>query len=272
MREAHKMKVFADIGELGWALYLSAYTRWLNERGEKTTVITDRGCLFESSKIVPIPKEFFDKFGEYPADCFGRRGNSDKQIREVLNAEQSLDNVCDDLKFGDDRSFKGKTIYKPYPVKSNPFPKSILVFPRYRASVYHMGRNLSYDFYSKLIGALCVEFPHKLILSLGTEESYDITENVYKNYINLRKKTNIQELIDYCSSACVTIGGTSAPPKIALLQGTPSFIIGHEKERFMVEDNWIKTKVGFYEVSVNSYLTLDIPQCIKEVVEFVKCL
>lgn len=257
------MKTFADIGELGWALYLSAYIRYLNKQGEETTVITDRGCLYENSNIEPMPKEFFEKFGGYPADCFGRFGVGDTQIREFFG------NICDDLKFGVDWSFKDKTIYKPYPSKTS-FKNSILIFPRYREGYHHGKRNLSYDFYNELIMTLHNEFPSKSIVVAGNKESYDMGEN--KGFVNLRGKTSMQELIDLCSSAFVTVGGTSAPPKLALLQGTPSFIIGHEKERFTVKENWMKTKVGFYEIPEEGYLLIDNNKCIAEIVEFIKCL
>ena len=94
------------------------------------------------------------------------------------------------------------------------------------------------------------------------------------NYVNWvgRGKT-LQDLIDHCQSAVVTIGGQSAPPKIALLQSVPTFIIGHQRKMHTVEMNWMKTKVGFYEIDKRGYSKLVISDCIDEILTFVReCL
>lgn len=81
---------------------------------------------------------------------------------------------------------------------------------------------------------------------------------------------SIQDLIDRCQVADVAIGSQSAPPKITLLQGVPTFIIGNERVRHVDLENWMKTKVGFYGVTKETYLNFDFSKCINEIKLFVR--
>jgi len=47
-------------------------------------------------------------------------------------------------------------------------------------------------------------------------------------------------------------------------------IIGHEKDRHARRENWMKTKVGFYEVAKNSYGNFDFKDCISRIMSFVR--
>jgi hypothetical protein len=80
-----------------------------------------------------------------------------------------------------------------------------------------------------------------------------------------------QELIDVCTNARVVIGAQSAPPKLALLQGTRTYMVGHEKERHTVTENWMGSEVGFYEVGKGKYHELDIEDCVNKTMEFIRC-
>ena len=62
----------------------------------------------------------------------------------------------------------------------------------------------------------------------------------------------------------------SAPMKLALLQGVPSFMIGHEQERHVKQENWAATKAGFYSISKADYNTADVTDCIDEIVNFIR--
>lgn len=228
------LKVFADIGELGWTMYLSAYVDTL----EDVLVYTDREAMF-NCKTKRIPSNFYNLFGNYPADCFGRLGVSDSQIREYF------DNILDPtLHYGCDRIIAEKGCFKAYRTTRTDCGYDIVVFPRCRVSKHHSTRNLTKDFYEDLVMDLSRKFK---VVAMGSKDgAYDLNV-VNDNFTNLVGKATLQDLIDISTDSKMTIGGTSAPPKIALLQGTPTFIIGHERQRMTIDENWSKAKVGFYE-------------------------
>ena len=269
MREA-----FVDIGELGWSLLLSAHTRWLKRQGQPvalTMTYSDRMCLYKglADDVQPVPASFNQKFGHGIASGFGLEGITANQMRAYFN------NILAPEYFVSDKMsfrcvpprFRSETIFEPYSYKRN----KILVFPRYRNSVT---RNLSKTFYISMINRICDEFPDCLIKTIGTANgAYNIDEISKNNYINwIGKSESLQDLIDSCQSAIVAIGSQSAPPKISLLQGVPTFIVGHERERHINTDNWVKTKVEFYEIRAReeAYSNFDFADCIDKIVDFIK--
>ena len=133
-------------------------------------------------------------------------------------------------------------------------------------------RNLPIGFYSYLIKRLCDEFPELIVRTIGTKEgAYDIRIKRKSNYINwVGKGGDLQDLIDWCQSAVVAVGSQSSPPKISLLQGVPTFIIGHQKARHIQKDNPMNTKIGFYEINKKEYAKIDIKKCAKEIVAFIR--
>lgn len=81
---------------------------------------------------------------------------------------------------------------------------------------------------------------------------------------------DVQDLIDRCQVAKVAIGSQSAPPKISLLQGVPTFIIGNERIRHVNSENWMRTKIGFYDVHKDSYYKFDFEDCEDKIISFIK--
>lgn len=264
-------KIFADIGELGWSLYLSAHTHWLRQNGEEDiTVITSKKPLFPDCKLIPMPDEFYKEFSVYPAGSFGRFGVADHEIRHFFKTKGY--ELSDSLKYCHFTEILDKTIYKPYSIKSRFGEGDIVVFPRCREHPNFAQRNLSKEFYELLMKKLCEEFVDKQVISVGKHsQAYDIPL-YHTNYLNMIGNTSIQDLIDICTNAKTTIGGTSAPPKIALLQGTPSYVIGHEKQRFLVEENWMKTEVEFWEIPIDGYDNFKDERCIESIVSWIKNL
>ena len=271
---------FVDIGELGWSLYLAAHLRWLKDKADlDICVYTDknREVLYDglADRIRPIPTEISDHFKDAPPNCFGRYLIPDQDIRKYVNKHIPEDYpLSESIKFNCGRTFLEKVTFKPYiqdmktKVRNN-----ILVFPRYRTHARHSFRNLPKSFYQDLINELCTEFNDISIISIGIPgQAYDIESDCI-NYWNLvSNTTTLKELFYLLTASICTIGGTSAPPKIAMLQGVPSYVIGHEKDRFVKEENWSKTPVKFREIDINDYNEINDPNCIKEIVEWIKTL
>jgi len=82
-----------------------------------------------------------------------------------------------------------------------------------------------------------------------------------------------KNMIDECQLAIVAIGGSSSLPKISLLQKVPTFIIGHEKKRVIENENWMKTRVGFYEIYRDAYGKFnfkDSKNCVDKILDFIE--
>ncbi len=268
--------IFIDVGELGWSLYLNAHIRWIKQRTmSKVGVITlrDRKCLYAdiADIVLDVPRKFSKKFDVRKQDSFKIRYVEWAKISDYFQpyvpkgyrmAEHSEYPV---------QIFSDHRIYEPYKYSeySNKV-NEILVFPRCRSGLWERG-NLPIHFYIRLIKHLCDVFPHLTIRTVGTKKgAYDIRVK-RSNYINwVGKSDTIQDLIDRCQSATAAVGSQSAPPKITLLQGIPTFIIGHQKERHTKTENWMKTKVGFYEIDKRGYETFKDKKCIAEIIDFVK--
>ena len=270
-------EAFVDIGELGWSLCLSAHTRWLKRQGQPvalTMTFSDRMCLYEglADEVRAVPVNFNQKFGHGVASGFGLEQITAGEMRAYFNealAPQYF--VSAKMSFRCVKPiFSGQVIFAPYPYKANHSDRNeILIFPRYRNSVK---RNIPKLFYINLINLICDEFPDCFVRAIGTANgAYDIYEISKNNYINwVGKSESIQNLIDSCQSAIVAVGSQSAPPKISLLQGVPTFIMGHERKRHITNDNWMMTKVAFYEMRGDSYDNFDSADCMDKIIDFIK--
>jgi len=259
---------FADIGELGWALYLSAHIRWLKQQGKEAIVMTSphRECLYP--KIIDLPKEFYDKYGNFPTDGFTRRGVPGPELRDFFKKYITIPDYFTFSWQVRDEYLKDKMIFRPYLTTKKYSHKRIIVFSRYRKEHPFSLRNLPESFYKKLISKLCEAMPDTEVYSIGSlKGAYNINLK-YPNYINLIGKTTIQDMIDLTTGAVGTVGSQSAPVKISLLQGIPAYIIGHEKKRHIVDENWMGTKVNFWELGIDEYNTFNSDNCIKQAVNF----
>ena len=268
---------YIDIGELGWSLYLSAHLKWLKKNTNYSFVVVtlpDRKCLYKDSAdlILEVPNNFYKKFKD-EQNCFGLGQPFRKDLKEFFQAMlPSGYSIPDDFNFKRNRSFlTDRLIYKPYCYsKKLVGKKKILIFPRYRKQVPYNSRNLPKLFYVKLIEALCNKFHDYEIETIGlTSGSYTIKVNKdnYKN--GIEEKVDLQNLIDGCQLAVGAIGSQSALPKLTLLQGVPTFIIGHDLARHTDKDNWLKTKTGFYRIAKTDYATINQEDCINKIISFV---
>ena len=62
-----KTRLFYDIGELGWSMYLAAHLKFLHRRGDPASIAVSgakevfyRDCARE---ILPVPEEWTRRFG-----------------------------------------------------------------------------------------------------------------------------------------------------------------------------------------------------------------
>jgi len=282
-------KMYVDIGELGWSIYLSAHLRWLRENTDYSLAITtlsDRKCLYKDSAnlILDVPHDFHKKFkGEQ--NCFGLGLSSKKKLKEYFRKMLPSDySIPEDFDFGGGSRFLlNKVIYKPYKYsKKLEGKKKILIFPRCRKHPSMSYATLPRSFYIELIKTLCDEFPSYEIKTRGLNHgAYSIwNDEVRKsNYRNgVREKIDLQDTINECQLAIAAVGGISSLPRISLLQKVPTFVIGHQKKRLTEDDNWLKTKVGFYEVASgtqsrgrlkDSFTKFNFEDCIDKIVLFI---
>lgn len=272
---------YVDIGELCWGLYLSAHLRWLKENTDYSLAIItshDRKCLYKNSVdlILDTPPDFYKRFGG-KGNCFGVGSPLRKGLKEYFQRMLPPGyTIHENFNFNCDRRFLlNKVVYKPYKyIKKLEGKKKILIFPRYRTYPAFSYANLPKSFYIELIKTLCDEFPNYEIKTRGLNYgAYSIwNDEIGKNnYLNgVRENADLQDIIDECQLAVVAVGGISSLPRFSLLQKVPTFIIGHQKKRLTEDDNWLKTKVGFYKIGKYSFSKFNFEECIDEIVLFVK--
>lgn len=272
------MKVmYVDIGELGWSLYLSAHVRWLKKyTNDYIGVMTypDRCCLYDgiADAVYKVPDDFYVKFKRGAEVYFGLKGVSIETLKSYFAKQMPAEYEIKGF-FGRWNKIRASVIFEPYPYsKELNGKREILIFPRYRNTRHSCQRNLSRGFYAKAIDALCVKFPDYLIRAIGIPSgAYTINEIKKANYINdVREDFNLQDLIDRCQIAIIAVGSQSAPPKITLLQDVPTFMIGHQRIRHENGENWMSTKVEFYDVSKKNYANINTEDCINKIISFVE--
>ena len=277
-----KKPIVVDCGELGWSLYLVSHLRFL--RGYYAfpmSVMTypDRQCLYKNvaDGVFDIPASFYTEFNTKDQECFGvgpqSHDNHFKLLKYFING-----GIPNDYYIPPGFEFRCRTFGFAY--KHEPFPhskkiirdkKEILVFPRWRSGRF-TPRNLPLKFYADLIYELCKQFPQYTVRTVGLESgSYKLDKIIAKNYIcDVKKKADLQDLIDLCQVAVAAVGSQSVLPKITLLQGVPTFMIGHEAGRHTELENWMKTKVGFYGIGINEYQNFNTQDCIEKIIYFIK--
>jgi hypothetical protein len=261
-----------DIGELGWSLYLSAYFKHLKKEGiNPLCIITtkDRFALYPGAdSYSTVPLCFDKKYGLKPAECFGKAGVSNDEMTTFF--ARYIDFGSKILNPFNNR-LPPEMMFGAYKVR-----KKILVFPRRRAEAGYSQRNLSLTFYEKLVETLCQVFGNEYdIVSVGKMGGAYSIRNERLCFIDkVSPKTTIQDVLDICALSVAAIGGTSSLPKLSALQGVPTFVIGHEKERFIERENWAKTPVEFYEIGHDKYngleFTAEIMGAIVKFIERIK--
>lgn len=273
-----KKLALIDIGELGWSMYVNAHIRWLRQQGEVAVAVVtypDRRCLYEglADIVIDVPVEFYKLFDTQKQNCLGiQHVSPDILKRFFIRLLPARYNIPEDFIIGCRCRFGDRLIFEPYNYSEKlEGRQEILVFPRCRQGGWYSYRNLPESFYAQLILNLCDEFPNLDIRTIGTAMgAYDIKVDK-PNYINyIGKNGSLQDMIDRCQVAVAAVGSQSGPPKIALLQGVPTYMIGNQRHRHMEGENWMHTKVAFYEVKKDDYAGFDTADCIPKIISFIK--
>lgn len=242
------VKTIVDIGELGWSQYLRAYYEWLIGQEEEVEV----WALPERVSFYPKAKEVVESG---PRECFGIQG---KDLTPKYKG--IFPSLCHTLRNCFQSGVAWKTerhmmVWKKIEVEKRS-KKWITVFPRRRDGFPYSARNLGPKFYHDLVeGLLEKGFWVQTVGVPGGTERIEISHPRFRNGI---RKMTVGDLLVEIESSLVTIGGQSAPPKIALQQGVPSFMIGHEKERHTKIDNPLGTPSGFYETQDYKVVTQEV--------------
>ena len=235
--------------------------------------LPDRRCLYDvlADEIIDVPEMFYKKHDLSMQDSFKLRHVDWENLLGFFRPCVPKGYRLAEHGEYPTQIYSDNRIFEPYKYSKPPENgKEIIIFPRYRAGLWSR-RNLPLKFYSGLIKRLCNEFPDLTVRTIGTKRgAYDlrIRKPHYINWVG--KGESLQDLIDKCQSAVVAIGVQSAPPKISLLQGIPTFIIGHQEERHIKTENWMNTKVGFYKIKRKEYNNFNGRDCFKEIIKFVR--
>ena len=276
--------LFVDIGELGWSLYLSGHVQWLRRHAPWVDIVVmtlpERMPLYAGGcRVVFAPVSFSKRYADAQQDGFGLEGVSHKELLDFFSQyadsndflqSQGPFKIPSFFRFGCTRFFDGMLEFSPYQTHVDRSPRRVLLFPRLRPGRY-AARNLPEEFWSALIHELCLELPHKIITTCGRSDGvFRFPQMSYSNFDEkVSDSPSLQNLIDLCAESGVAIGSASAPPKISLIQGVPTFVIGHEKERVIAKDNWCSTPVGFHTVEKFKYDEVDTEAAVAEIMEFV---
>ena len=267
---------FIDVGELGWSIYITAHLRWLKQNNPPDSIVVitypDRKCLYEGlADTLDVPEEFYEKFDTQAQECFGINQVSSTTLLDFFLSVLPKDyHIPEYFVLHCGLNFGNQLICEPYSYsKKMNGENEILIFPRCRTGRF-APRNLPGIFYIKLIERLCDEFPQLTIRTVGTTNGAYAIDVGKKNYVNSVGNGTIQDFVDLCQTAVATVGSQSAPPKIALLQGVPTFMIGDQRERHVDWENWMSTRAEFYDVPRMDYGSIDSEDCIDKIIEFVK--
>lgn len=286
-----KPLLFYDVGELGWSLLLSAHINYLSESNVEVTVCTtkDRFLFYNgvNVKLIELPSELKEEFK-----------GLDRDGTHLYNHEQNI-RVTNDVVWKYFDEYFGKKYEVLLPKRGYYFgertfhtykpsmqarltirnmfegKRVFLIFPRKRKGKFGK-RNLSEDFYLELCESLCNDYPMHDIIAIGSsEESYYLYDDIeYENFYDF-SLWNDEQTLDLLIAICkdipveLAIGSQSALPKISLVMGVKTFIIGHEKKRHVEDENWMGANVYFYEAEQkNSQYEVDIVDCIEKIYKF----
>ena len=288
-----KLKLFYDISELGWSMYLAAHIKFLHKHNEKVGIITTPGkfvmyrdCV---NLMLPLPTEYKQAFGNLPSDgnhLFDPISNIRIKDHKILSAPfkkaypQHENNIITTYS-----KFENECVFEPYQHSRiainlcndimKDYSNVILIFPRCRSSKFK-SRNIPKLYWNIIVDALCTQYKNHLIISIGTRDgAYILNDISQKNFVDLVGVDNgktLDMLVAFCNLkyATVAIGNQSGTVKMTLLCGTPTFIIGDEKQRHQVDENWANTKCGFYECRLTStgYTIKDLEDLTNQIITF----
>ncbi len=252
--------LFYDIYELGWSRYLSAHINYLTKNGKKVAVCTNKSryVLYRdfATEILPIPESFYKKYGHMlstPLNLHDPIKNIDITDHNILSipfkeAYPEYNVITIYSSFIHERIFEPYHHSKEAELFCENFRKCIVVFPRYRTSRFAV-RNISKENWINFITKLCNEFKDLDIISIGgKKETLDIDLDIVNYYNLVQTDNNLDILVALCNmnKVVTSFGMESGIILVAMLCGSPSFIIGHNKTKFVLE-NWTNTPFNFWQ-------------------------
>ena len=144
----------------------------------------------------------------------------------------------------------------------------LTVFPRGRARAPQ--RNVPEYVWRELVDKLKDRFT---IVLGGTPSGSSLADYEDKNVINLisyNGDDKMEKIMTYLNSSELSISSQSGPTHISLACGTPSYIIGHEKNRHVGHENRWKTSTSFR--TIQDYRAIDANTIINDVFQFLTAL
>lgn len=144
----------------------------------------------------------------------------------------------------------------------------IVVFPRARTRARH--RNVPEYVWDKLVRELIKNFT---VVLAGTRSGACLADMYGDDIINLidydyDDKTG--QVIRYLNNAVCSISSQSGGTHISLLSGTPSYIIGHERQRHTHYENRLEAPTSFRFVT--DYRAIDEEVIVADLKQFIKAL
>jgi len=145
----------------------------------------------------------------------------------------------------------------------------ISVFPRNRDRASN--RNVPPFIWEEVVDSLIAN--DFIVVLGGTPNGSCLADYTNENVINLISydgEDKLAQIIGYLNNSICSISSQSGLTHLSLACDTPSYIIGHEKERHTIEENRLDTPTSFRYVS--DYRAIDSKTILTDVQEFIRLL
>ncbi len=276
------------IGELGWGLQ-----RWFSFlRYLKKEVYPDRKFLLMAplqyhsfvndfvAYTIDLPKEFYDL--KLDTDCYEAVVPGSKPgsltppdvyaaligyFRHVYNKDKAIE-IWTPRGFDLTVDNRPQLFRKYVTQRVGSDKPMITVFPRGRARASQ--RNVPEFIWREVVDELKKEYT---VVLGGTSNGSFLSDYKDKNVINLipyDSEDKIEHIIEYLNSSVCSVSSQSGLTHVSLLCDTPTYIIGHEKERHCVIENRFTTATSFRYVQ--DYRAIDAETILSDVSSFLDAL
>ena len=144
----------------------------------------------------------------------------------------------------------------------------LTIFPRGRSRAPQ--RNVPEYVWKEVVDRLKDSFT---IVLGGTPSGSALVDYEDENVINLIRYSGddkLEKIMTYLNSSELSISSQSGPTHLSLACSTPSYIIGHEKERHVGRENRWKTSTSFR--TTQDYRAIDANTIITDIFGFLKAL
>ncbi len=281
------------IGELGWAASRwHAYCRFSrhNDFPEHKCIVADydwRYPLYDfADEFIPLPDWFTnlnlhqDSYEAVPLDAPAGSYTPPEIYAELLQYFKQFYDEKDTKEVRTPRGcniflqFRRKQMWKTLEPSEDAaaymnslippnVQEVVVVSARGRERAKH--RNIPEHVWEDVVDMLSNRF---LVVITGTPHSSFLTKKVGRNIINLIHrpgKDGLDVLMAALHRSMFSVTSQSGPTHISLQTNTPSYIMGHEKQRHSIGENWLKTMCLFREVPHEMYNALDAETILSDI-------